>query len=61
MHTITARRLRRRQEQMGHRAKPKNETPHEFYTTPQGIERVKVLHPTKGWRDRNVDQLMAGY
>ena len=61
MHTITARSIRRRQEKMGHRPKKKNEMPHEFYTTDNGVERVRVLHPTKGWRDRNVNCLMAEY
>lgn len=28
-----------------------------YYTTKSGVNRVKVYHPTKGFRDRSVDSL----
>lgn len=28
-----------------------------YYATPTGANRVRTLHPTKGWRDRNVDRI----
>ncbi|MDE1901486.1 MAG: hypothetical protein KGI37_07580 [Alphaproteobacteria bacterium] len=31
-----------------------SELPSEKYTTATGVDRVRVLHPTKGWRDRNI-------
>ena len=30
----------------------------ERYTTPTGVKRIRILHPTKGWRDRNEELLL---
>ena len=32
--------------------------PPSYYTTPSGVRRVRTLHPTKGWRDRNINSLL---
>ena len=29
------------------------------YAASSGVRRIKILHPTKGWRDRNIDYLSA--
>ena len=61
MHTITGRSIKRRLVKQQNKKKVERDLPHTFYTTPSGIERVRILHPTKGWRDRNVDTLMSSY
>lgn len=30
----------------------------ETYTTSTGVKRIRILHPTKGWRDRNEELLL---
>ena len=37
-----------------------NLQPPQYYTTASGVQRVKIMHPTKGWRDRNADNLSLG-
>lgn len=46
-------RIERRQ-----RAAKRNRTPVASgeYVTDKGVERVRTLHPTKGYRDRNIDR-----
>lgn len=55
----TQRSLRRQQEMLGHREKARYEQPFKFYTTATGVDRVIILHPTKGWRDRREDGLWS--
>ena len=57
MSTITKRSVKRWAMKNLGKKEEKKEQVHEFYTSSTGQERVRIYHPTKGWRDRNINTL----